>query len=109
MANNFPERYALRSGKFGPYFYDNVRSVDIGLEEIHKLLNRTPKQMDLAQIQNDITINISHMFDSLEKGHYVEILDAAVELIYLIQRLGKEKTNIKEIQINEQIEAAKLP
>lgn len=109
MANEFPERYELRSGKFGPYFYDNVRSTDIGLSEIHELLNKKPKHMDLAQIQNDITIIISHMYDSLEKGLYFDILNEAVELIYLIQRLGKEKQQIKENLINKQIESAILP
>jgi len=87
MANDFPERYELKTGKFGPYFYDNVRSTDIGLQEIHDLLNIKPKIMDQAQIQNDITIYHYKIGDDNEKGNYTQMLDHTLKLLYLLQLL----------------------
>lgn len=87
MANEFPERYELKSGKFGPYFYDNVRSEAIGLDEIHKLLNKKPKEMDLAQIKNDITIYHFKISEDGENGNYKQMYEHTLKLLYLIQLL----------------------
>lgn len=35
-----PDRYELRNGKWGAYFYDNERNIDMPLDEVLNTLNR---------------------------------------------------------------------
>lgn len=82
-------RFSIKSGKFGMYFYDNITRNDLSLNEVAELLNGSV--LEDITIELDLSTNETlALYQLLVANHRNTIHNLSVDMLEILENIRKQ-------------------